>query len=89
MFWFQALRSRRFQRGFRRVNLHRPTLSMFFSTKCVGVCVPKSQDCGVDIMSMMGATSTVGQGLTLVLSSAQLKRILWDRGAFGGYLGGV
>jgi hypothetical protein len=29
-----------------------------------------------------GFLSTQGQGLTFVLSSAQLKRILWDRGAF-------
>jgi len=30
-----------------------------------------------------------GQGLTLVLFAAQLKRFLWDRGAFRGCLGGV
>ena len=29
------------------------------------------------------------QGLTLVHFSAQLKRIVWDRGAFGGCLGCV
>ena len=29
------------------------------------------------------------QGLTLVQLSAQLKRIMWDRGAIRGCLGGV
>jgi hypothetical protein len=37
---------------------------------------------------MMHAAATT-QGLTLVHFSAQLKRILWDRGAFRGCLGGV
>ena len=32
---------------------------------------------------------SVVQGLTLVHFSAQLKRILWDRGAFRGCFGGV
>ena len=43
MLWFQALSSRRFQRGFDRVNLHRPTTGMaglWLYTAAVRVAAP-------------------------------------------------
>jgi len=39
--------------------------------------------------SRPAVAAAAGQGLTLVHFSAQLKRILWDRGAFRRCLGGV
>jgi len=36
-----------------------------------------------------GAGDAAGRGLTLVHFSAELDRILWDRGGFGDCLGGV
>ena len=35
------------------------------------------------------SVGAVDQGLTLVHFSAELERILWDRGAFRTHLGGV
>jgi len=42
-----------------------------------------------DPVAFAAVMAAPGQGLTLVNFSAQLKRILWDRGAFRGCLGGV
>jgi len=42
--------------------------------------VPGSRGCAAGVES----SGTMRQGLTLVHFSAQLKRILWDRGAFRG-----
>ena len=44
---------------------------------------------GSDVYVAWSQQAAVGQGLALVHLSAQLKRILWDRSAFRGCLGGV
>ena len=53
-------------------------------------CIPHSPPTGLDIVPFTAiATPTVNQGLALVHFSAEFQRILWDRGAFRGCLGGV
>jgi len=77
MFQFQALGSRRFQLGFHRFNLHRPTRVVETGTEVAADAVTLSMDSRCAARS---AAAPVAQGLTLVHVLAHRRRILWDRG---------
>ena len=64
----QALSSRRFQRGFDRVNLHRPTFMMTIEWSTSSLMMEST--------SLPWNPTSVNQGLTLVHFSAQLERFL-------------
>jgi len=55
----------------------------------VVVVVEEERRCMASSRRRCSSASASAQGLTLVHFSAQLKRILWGRGTFGVYVGGV
>ena len=77
MFLFQALSSRRIQRGFYRVNLHRPTRVI---GPTLHVAIGAAAGPGPASAPAPAPATACIQGLTLLHFSAQRKRFLWDRG---------